>query len=93
MEKITCKYCPQFYCKLKSDYKRHIETKTHLENSKEIKEKEKEKELLINYHINYITWNYKISKVNKQFIDRAIYPRHIYEMKETLEKIKSKINN
>jgi hypothetical protein len=81
---LKCNYCQNFQCKLKSDYNRHIQTEGHVKN-KEIKE-------LMNNHIYYVMWSKKINKVNKQFKDRAMFPRHIYEMKETLEIINSKIN-
>jgi hypothetical protein len=87
---MDCQYCPNFKCKLLGDFNRHIKTDGHVKN-KEIKEKEKENDFLFNYHIYYVMWSKKMKKVNKQFINKAILPRHVYEMKETL-KIIQKIN-
>jgi hypothetical protein len=58
---MKCEHCPTFVCKLNSDFKRHILTKSHQANVQIIKEKEnkKDNELILNQHY-YVMWAWKM---------------------------------
>jgi len=61
---MKCNYCPSFECKLNSDYKRHIATKSHLANEEKIKNKEKENNNDLYLFQHYlIIWLWKMKKI------------------------------
>ena len=67
---MECLLC-NFKCKLKTDYKRHILTQTHIF-----------KEESVNYTQYFLLHQKKYNRLIIQFKIRAIYPRVLYELKE-----------
>jgi hypothetical protein len=73
---MECLQC-NFFCKLRSDYGRHLKTEYHTIMIT------KQNEMYHYIHYKAIHQK-KLNKLNIQFTRRAIYPRVLYELKEKL---------
>ncbi len=64
---MNCEYCPLFHCKLKSDLTRHLATKSHKHNAENVilhsKKNEVKVDAILRYHLDYITWSYKMRHI------------------------------
>jgi len=88
---MNCPHCPTFTCQLKSDYNRHILTKSHIQN-KQLQEAMEllhiQKETINNAmyslhtHHDLLVHQRRLRAVQKQFWKQADYAVHVYRLKE-----------
>ena len=98
---MNCQYCPNFSCKLKSDYSRHLLSTSHLANEK----------MVCNITSNHIRFSKVLNEIknkkveskdrlierklclNREFIHRAFFPMHVYNTKELFVDIRDRFSS
>jgi hypothetical protein len=94
---MNCSHCPNFYCILKSDYSRHILTKTHIKNkqlhdamySLHIKNETIESAMysLHTRDHDLLIHQRRIKAVLKQYWKQADYAIHVFKHKRNFAEI------
>ena len=93
---MNCPHCPAFTCQLKSDYNRHILTKSHIQ-SKQLQEavetihiqNETMNNAMYSLHAHHdlLVHQRRLKAVQKQYRKQADYAVHVYRLKQNFAEI------
>ena len=88
---MNCIHCPQFTCKLKSDYNRHLQSTNHKYNEiidtlRESLENLKSEYVWLQIHQR------KFKKLTREYISLSSFPVHKYNTKELFVDIRDRFS-
>ena len=86
---MNCPHCPNFLCKLKSDYTRHLDSANHKHNETIYGLTESLHNLKLE-HIWLENHRRKFKKVTREYISRTALPTHVYNTRELFVDIRDR---
>ena len=88
---MNCPHCPQFSCKLKSDYNRHLDSIAH-KNNETINGLMETLHNLKLEHIWLENHHRKFKRVIREFISRTSFPTHVYNTRKLFVDIRDRFS-
>ena len=88
---MNCPHCPNFLCKLKSDYTRHLDSANHKHNETIYGLTESLHNLKLE-HIWLENHRRKFKKVTGEYISRTALPTHVYNTRELFVDIRDRFS-